>query len=122
MLLLMALVLMPLTLVTAQDSVWPALPTSGFISGRAATATDVAAGNAVFVAKVDGTVIGKPLEIVVPQYALLSVDGEETPIPVVIVQAEHAVGMDLIGYRRVDGSEGVATLPEFVLLGRTTSD
>jgi hypothetical protein len=30
--------------------VWPALPTTGFLSSRAATRDDVRAGNAVFVA------------------------------------------------------------------------
>ena len=97
---------------------WPPLPTSGFISGRAANVSDAEDGNAVFVAMVDDEVVGVPLEIEIPQYGYL-VDGESGErTRVVIVQAEHAGGTDMIGYREIGSDvEGAGTLPEFELLG-----
>jgi len=51
---------------------WPALPTTGFISGRPATDKDVADGNAVFVLRAYGIAFGKPLDVTIPQYAYLN--------------------------------------------------
>jgi hypothetical protein len=93
------------------------LPSTGFISGRAATEKDVEDGNAVFVAKVEDKIIGTPIAITVPQYAFWSrADGK---ILVVIVQAEEANGMRLFGFRDAAGEETVATGPEIELLGTT---
>ena len=97
---------------------WPPLPSKGFIRGRAATVADVNAGNAVFVAKAGDRIVGRPLEIAIPQYAYLIDADSEKRIRVVIIQAEHAQELDLIGYRELaTGEEGIATLPEFELLG-----
>jgi hypothetical protein len=97
---------------------WPALPTSGYIAGRAATQHDVDAGNAVFVAEVGGRVIGMPLPITVPQYAF-HVDhktGERTRV--IVLQAERAGTLEMIGYVAPDtNTYGVGTAKEFELLG-----
>jgi hypothetical protein len=98
---------------------WPPLPATGFLAGRAATKQDVREGNAVFVAEVEGKVVGVPLTIQIPQYALhVDADsGAETRV--ILIQAEHAGGIDMVGYRILaTGGDGVGTLPEFKLLGQ----
>jgi hypothetical protein len=92
---------------------WPLLPSQGFITGRPALKSDVESGNAVFVAAVKGVVIGKPLSISIPQYAMLRNNHER----VILVQAEEANGMKLFGVRGLDGKETVATETDLELLG-----
>lgn len=96
---------------------WPPLPTSGFITGRPATAADVAAGNAAFVAQADGEVVGEPLDIAIPQHAVYvnPEDGKRTLV--FIIQAERHRGREMLGYREiVTGRVGVAMRSEFVFL------
>jgi hypothetical protein len=95
---------------------WPPLPATGFISGRAATDQDVAAGNAVFVLKAYGTYFGKPMDVVIPQYAYLTKRGEK-PVPVIVVQAEVGGGIKLFGVRASDGDKSTARDYELQLLG-----
>jgi hypothetical protein len=102
----------------AADSQWPPLPTTGFIFGRPATEQDVDAGNAIFVAKVNGVVIGKPVSMIIPQFAYWT-DSAGKKIPVVIVQAEDAQGMRLYGFRDAQGIDHVCTGPEIEVLGTT---
>ncbi len=100
---------------------WPPLPTSGFIVGRAATKQDVREGSAVFVAEREGKVIGVPVTIDIPQYAV-HVDSESgIQTRVIVIQAERAGGIEMIGYRTLAGQGGVGTRPEFRLLGKTPS-
>src|SRR5579864_1319065 len=100
------------------SSEWPPLPTKGFITGRPAQKQDVAKGDAVFVAAIKDTVIGKPLSIPIPQYARLIQAGT----PVVIVQAEEANGIELFGGRGLDGQEAVVTEKDLELLGTKTPE
>jgi len=58
-------------------------------------------------------IIGKPLPIQIPQYALL----RDTRKRVIVVQAEEANGFRLIGIRGLDGQEAVVTEAELELLG-----
>jgi hypothetical protein len=95
---------------------WPPLPTTGFISGRPATDKDVADGNAVFVLKGYGTYFGKPMDVVIPQYAYLTRRGEE-PVPVIVIQAEVGGGIKLFGVRGLDGDKSTARDYELKLLG-----
>jgi hypothetical protein len=92
---------------------WPPLPSKGFITARPAQKSDVSNGDAVFVAAVGDLVIGKPLPISIPQYALLHGKHER----VIVVQAEEANGMKLFGVRGLDGKETVATETDLELLG-----
>ena len=92
---------------------WPPLPSSGFVTGRPAQKEDVAKGNAIFSAVVNGVVVGKPLPIKIPQYALLR-DGRK---PVILVQAEVANGMKVYGVRGLDGKQQVVTESDIELLG-----
>ncbi|MFO1183468.1 MAG: hypothetical protein U1E56_01615 [Bauldia sp.] len=91
------------------------LPTSGFISGRAAVEKDIADGNAIFAARVRGVYVGAPLPIAIPQFAYLTRDGAKTLV--VVVQAEVANGTVLIGVRDTRGKDAVATGNEIELLG-----
>jgi hypothetical protein len=98
----------------AQD--WPTLPSKGFISGRAATKQDVANGNAIFVAELNGNVIGIPIRITIPQYAYLSESSGKVS-RVIVVQAEEANGHKLFGVRDLRGQEFVATDSDLRLVG-----
>jgi hypothetical protein len=98
---------------------WPQLPSSGFLSGRAATNADVEAGQAVF--SMDGKSEGA-LPIAIPQYALWT-DESGAAHPVVVVQAEKAPGgLEIVGLLHRDGSHAAATMAELGLLGTAKSE
>ena len=92
---------------------WPPLPTTGFISERAAETIDVQNGDAVFAAAVGEKVIGRPIAIAIPQYATVRDSGEQ----VVVVQAEEANGLRMYGVRNLSGVETVIAEAELNLLG-----
>ena len=96
-------------------AMWPPLPDSGFISGRAATEGDVHAGNAVFVLRSDGRLVGEPLPLTIPQYVIHVSDGDRWPA--ILVQAEGAGDQEIVGIRYLDGSLGAATIGELALHG-----
>jgi hypothetical protein len=97
---------------------WPALPTSGFIAGRAATQRDITEGNAVFVAEMGGRLVGMPLAITVPQYAFHVDQATGARTRVIVLQAERAGTLEMIGYVAPDtNTYGVGTAREFELLG-----
>ena len=97
---------------------WPALPTRGFIAGRAATQQDMADGDAVFVAEVGGQIVGEPLDITVPQYAFHVDQATGARTRVIVLQAERAGTLEMIGYVAPDtNTYGVGTAREFELLG-----
>jgi hypothetical protein len=106
---------------------WPPLPKQGFISGRAATPADLAAGNGVFSAAVGGGAAGKstPLRIKIPQYAYYKEGGSK--IPVVVLQAERVdirkasgevMQMTSVGALKPDGKKIIGLLTSFELLGQ----
>jgi hypothetical protein len=95
---------------------WPILPKSGFIAGRAATDTDVADGNAVFVLRAYGVAFGKPLDVTIPQYAYLAKRGQQ-PVHVIVVQAEQGKGIKIFGVRDRSGKAATARESEVQLLG-----
>jgi hypothetical protein len=107
----------PASPTAAPPVAWPALP-SDYVSGRAATPEDVAAGRAVFSGGVGSTPPSQPLPVVIPQYATCVAGGRSQPG--VIIQAENAYGMDVVGFRPVsDGRGVVAELRTCKLLGQT---
>src|SRR5437879_5197401 len=96
---------------------WPDLASVAFVSGRDATDIDVAQGRAVFVLKSGGRPIGKPIAMILPQYAY-HVDEKKHRQPCVLIQAEEGDGQRLAGCRMVaDGSIFAGFLHEFLLLG-----
>ena len=121
-----ALLIVPFLATAAATQDWPPLPKQGFISGRVATPSDVAAGNAVFSAAVGGGAVGKstPIRIQIPQYAYYKEGG--TKIPVIVLQAErvdiqgaNATQMTSVGAVGLDGKKFIGLLPSFELLGRS---
>ncbi len=94
---------------------WPELPLSAFIAGRLATEADVFEGRAVFYE--DGSKAW-PLDIVIPQYGVLSRD-DGAALRVVIVQAQqNERGSSIVGLRDAKGQEYVADIREVRLVGR----
>jgi hypothetical protein len=93
---------------------WPPLPKQGFITGRAAQAADVQNGDAVFVAAVDGQVIGRPMAVRIPQY--VAVKGPPR-VKGILVQAEAAQGVEMYGILTADGQSLVTLSSEVELLG-----
>ncbi len=82
----------------AGDIAWPNLSDTCFVKGRPANADDVKDHCAVFVAMSEGKSVGKPLHVAIPQYAY-HVDkktGEKTPV--ILIQAEDAMGMKMAGF------------------------
>jgi hypothetical protein len=100
---------------------WPALPATGFVSGRPATEKDVADGNALFVLKAHGVYFGKPVDIVIPQYAYLLHKGDK-PVPVIVIQAEQERNIKIFGVRGLDGDPSVVKELELQLLGAKPPD
>lgn len=97
---------------------WPDLPDTCYVSGRAATVADVKAGCAVFVASSNGKLIGKPLDIEIPQYAIHTDRKTGKKTRVIVIQAETAQGMKLVGYKIVGSKRKVVdSLGSLRLLG-----
>jgi hypothetical protein len=81
------------------------------IEGRSATDDDVEQGRAVFAAG------GEPVELDLPKCAIVSEEGVGEPTPVIIIQAERLDdGTIAVGYRLIDGGNGIATLEDAELL------
>ena len=97
---------------------WPPLPASGFIKGRAATKHDVASDQAAFVLESNGKPEGRPLDIDIPQYAFLRDEHTGADVPVIIIQAETNGAAEIVGCIGVaDHKVYVVTLAEVRLLG-----
>jgi hypothetical protein len=111
----------PTSVQRAPKQNWPPLPTSGFISGRPATDKDIVEGNAVFALRAYGVPFGKPLDVVIPQYAYLTKRGGE-PIAVIVVQAELGKGLKIFGVRDLNGKTATARDSELQLLGTRPPD
>jgi hypothetical protein len=101
----------------AQTEQWPPLPKQEFVTGRTATRADVTAGKAVFVAEVGGVSVGKPIPIAIPQYAYYMEDGKNKPA--IVIQAEEARGLRLVGLRLTNGKGLILPLHSVQLLGKT---
>jgi len=116
---------------------WPPLPLHNFVTGRVATQQDVDNDIAAFgfpqklapeeVAKLTGEEATKaiecqgstPLDIVIPQYAILSLNGEE--LPCIIIQGEEVGDAKIIGCRLVkDNNIAIGLIEDFKLLGTET--
>lgn len=103
-------------LLTAAEEpiMWPNLPTSGFIRGKAATVADVENDNAVFFMN-EQSEGAWPLTI--PRYVEWA-DEFGVDHPMILIQAEQAPGgLKMVGLRAFNGQATVATLPEVKLLG-----
>ena len=92
------------------------------VRGRAATKEDVASGAAVFAAQdpATGAILGTPIAMQIPQYAMCAEDGVERLR--IVIQAEEAQGMQVVGLLMPGGGGPalMAMLAECRLLGDTT--
>ncbi|GAA0819523.1 hypothetical protein GCM10009111_23660 [Colwellia asteriadis] len=97
---------------------WPSLSDYKYTSGRQATEDDINLGAAVFMLQVEGKNIGKPIDIIIPQYAI-HIDqetGEKTKV--IIIQAEETYDSQVIGAINIQTDEFIAALKfEFEFLG-----
>ena len=84
------------------------------IRDRIATKDDVDAGLAVFY--INNPSQMKPLEVSLPACAIHMDDDTKRETPVVMIQAEKFQGQKLIGYRFLDGGNGIGLLSEFTIL------
>ncbi|MGC2076518.1 MAG: hypothetical protein WA728_10890, partial [Xanthobacteraceae bacterium] len=82
---------------------------------------DVADGNAVFALRAYGVAFGKPLDVVIPQYAYLIRNGQQK-LPIIVVQAEDGKGIKIFGVRDFDGKTATAKQSELQLLGTHPPD
>lgn len=96
--------------------VWPDLP-DNFVKGHLATAEDVASGRAEFSVQASQPGTARVIPIPIPQYAICAVDHAE--VPGVVVQAESAQGMDIVGFRPlVEPAPHVLLMSECRMLGQ----
>ncbi len=75
----------------------------------------------MFALRAYGVPFGKPLDVVIPQYAYLTKRGHE-PIPVIVVQAELGKGLKIFGVRGLNGKTATARDSELQLLGTHPPD
>ncbi|MGR4865140.1 hypothetical protein [Caulobacter sp. LARHSG274] len=93
---------------------WPELPATDFVRGRLATEADVEQMRAVFAGNVPGA---KPLEIDIPQYAIFQNENEGAAVRAIVVQAETALGRELVGLVDLTGRSHMQFLSDVQLLG-----
>ncbi|TLU61638.1 hypothetical protein FE810_14100 [Thalassotalea litorea] len=97
---------------------WPPLGDYKYTSGRQATEDDINAGAAAFMLQVDGKNIGRPIDILIPQYAV-HIDqetGERTNV--IIIQAEENDNFQVIGAIDIKTDRFIVALKyEFDFLG-----
>ena len=117
--LFVGLLLLSTTGYAEEKVTWPELPKTGFVTGRVATKDDVDSGQAIF--SMDGQSLG-PVAIKIPQYAMWK-DKEGIEHPVIVTQAEKAPnGMQIVGFKTLDGQDMAGTMPEVRLLGSKKPD
>ena len=90
------------------------------VAGRLATEADALAGRAVYFAEVGEERLPNTVyEMSLPAAAMLREESGE--VPVIIIQAEMGPNGVLIGYRPLDGGNGICVLDDIVLLERPDS-
>lgn len=100
---------------------WPPLPTTGYMRGLAATRADVNAGRAgMSMTDHRGRVVGSPMAIMIPQYAVYVNQRTKKRTPGIVIQAEEGLGARVIVMRSLDGQLISGNASEFKLLGTNT--
>jgi hypothetical protein len=88
------------------------------IRGRVATEDDANAGRAVFYINLSEGQESRPVDLDLPQCAILHEEGEDD-IPVIVIQAEegnNGTVQLLAGYRPLPGGSGICMLNQLELL------
>src|SRR5688500_547191 len=95
-------------------SAWREVPS---VSGRLATETDVAEGRAVFYIEASGDVRPSPYDHSLPSCVIVRAEGSDLEVPAIAIQAETLNGQTIaVGYRFLNGGNGIAMLPEIEFL------
>ena len=102
-----------------KPDIWGPIAESGWrgvphLSGRLAVEADVKEGRAVFFQHGEGVVM-EPVEMELPQAAILRAEGS-SPERVIVIQVERSAHQVLVGYRPLCGGNGIATLAEVEFL------
>ena len=85
------------------------------VAGRLAREEDAKAGRAVFFLENPTNPVATPYALTLPSCAILTDEGGSQS-PVVIIQAEALTDRVTLGYRAVDGGNGICTLAEVEIL------
>ena len=81
--------------------------------GRPATQSDVAAGWAAFATS---GAESRPIDLGIPRCAFHVDQATGKKTPVILIQAEEAKGLKMVGYRFIGGGDGACLLSELELL------
>ena len=88
------------------------------MNGKVATEDDVRFGRAVFCLAKDSKSVASLSSMALPTPALLKPEDQNAPrIPILVIQVEVSDGMTLVGYRYLNGGNGICSLPEVQLVG-----
>ena len=103
------------------DDLWGPIPIEKWrdtpsISGREACEEDVVAGRAVYYLNDPEKLNARALEVGVPRCAILNDEDSGELIPVIVIQVEKADDRVYVGYRALDGGNGICTEEEVELL------
>jgi len=83
------------------------------MKGTLATEDDVRSGRAVFYLARTPHAAASPSSIPLPTPAILKPEDQNAPVvPVLVIQVEVADDMTIVGYRNLDGGNGICSLPE----------
>lgn len=83
---------------------------------RVATEEDVREGRAVFYLRSPEEIGAEYTDIGLPHCAILTVEDGPQQVPVIIIQSERAGDKHYIGFRFLNGGNGIGLLPEFELI------
>ena len=86
------------------------------ISGRVASEEDVVAGRAVYFLNDPEKINAHALDVDVPRCAILTDQESGERLPVIIIQVEQADDKVYVGYRPLEGGNGICTEREIELL------
>ena len=99
-------------------SAWPPLAEIGHIKGKVATKDDVNADKAVF-AYTKANSRSTPIDITIPQYALLKTEKANKNSRIIVIQAEIVNGLNMLGYINIlTGKKAIALMKQVKLLGQ----
>ncbi|WP_105053686.1 hypothetical protein [Psychrosphaera saromensis] len=97
---------------------WPPLSDYKYTSGRQATEDDINSGAAVFMLQIEGKSIGRPIDLLIPQYAVHIDQETGERSNVIVIQAEENDESQVIGAINIKTNEYLAALKyEFEFLG-----
>jgi hypothetical protein len=89
-----------------------------FVSEKVAVEDDVKVGRAVFYLQDSERIGAKPMNIRLPSCAIWFDEESKSEVPVIVIQAEEIEEMTYVGFRFLEGGNGICTLAEIELLSK----